>query len=101
MNTYQDDIIGPTDLKRSYLRRLYARINRGLQDSYEDGFALMSNADVVTSQGRTKLGGFSSVELEMIKEWLEEVSYTVTEMHEPVFFKDLPNLKIYKITWPK
>lgn len=102
MSTYDDEIIEPAKLKSAYLRRLYARINRGLQDSYEQGYALLSNYWVATPDGVTLLSSFNNGDLPNVKQWLEETGYTVEPYQTAVWFKEPPEgLQLYRVTWPQ
>ena len=100
MTSYSDHILEPSELKTAYLNRLYGRINRGLQDSYEQGYALLSNCWVVTPDGPTLLDRFSKHELELVKQWLEETGYKLEPYTTGIWFKDPPpNCEIWRVTW--
>lgn len=101
MGLYDDSILSPKELEKSYMRRLYARINRGLSDSYERGFALLSNYWVMTPDGPTLLSAFNLYDLELVKEWLTETGYFIEPyLLKPWFKESKPDCEIYKVTWP-
>lgn len=102
MTQYADSIITPQELRASHLKRLYCAINRGLSDSYEQGFCLMSNYAVQTPDGRTNISQINLHDMSNVIQWLVETGYTVTTYHggTPWLQEPRPDLVLYKIEWP-